>query len=92
MLTFAYGGSSPAHILGITSVPLALGSPFGFTLSAAIPPPATLWKKGGKIYSLFLIGLQYFSTLKMLCQGSISRNIHSFFLICSALIFFFAVK
>ena len=42
MQTFAYGGSSPAHILRVAPVPLALGSPFGLTLSAAIPPPAAL--------------------------------------------------
>jgi hypothetical protein len=92
MLTFAYGGSSPAHILRIASVPLALGSPFSLTLSAAITPPAALCKKGGNTYSLFLIGLVYFSTLKILCQVAILRNIHTFFFLRSALNFKFAVK
>ncbi len=36
---------------------LALGSPFGLTLSAALTPSAALWGKGGGAYSLFLIGL-----------------------------------
>ena len=36
---------------------LALGSPFSHTFSAAISPPAALFERSGKTYSLFLNGL-----------------------------------
>ena len=38
---------------------LALGSPFSHTFSAAISPPAALFERSGKTYSLFLNGLTY---------------------------------
>ncbi len=46
----------PSHILRKAFL-LALGSPFSLTFSAAIPPAATLFKRSGKTYSLFLNGL-----------------------------------
>jgi len=92
MLTFANGGSSPARILG--KIPFRLPSEVHSALRF-LPQSHHLRlseRKESNAYSLFLIGLQYFSTVKILCQASISRNINSSFLIRSALNLKIAVK
>ena len=52
---------------------ITLGSPFGFSVSAAISPPAALWEKPWKAYSLFLNGLHHYMSGKNTCQET---NVH----------------
>lgn len=61
---------TPSHILKVPEnfFLIALRSPFGFVLFAAITPSATLWRKLSETYSLFFNGLLHCSTKVNQCQ------------------------
>ena len=48
--------------------PIALGSPFDPAAFAALTPAAARWLRGGRIYSLFLNGLNYYMRHGEICQ------------------------